>query len=119
MIKLKKNCIVRGIASYDVYFGEELQQFSVIVKEQFAPQEGEYKLKIFEDCVKILYIQNGKRCGEIRAGNGLFNMIGCTMYCGELVAGVLCVRGKEWLEILKSEIRVNDKYVVIEEQTPC
>ena len=114
MIRLKKNIVVRGIASYDVYFGEELQPFSVIVREQFAPNDGRYKLKVYEDCVMILYPQNGKRCGEIRSGNGLFDKIGCTMHCGELVAGVLCVKGNDWLEIIKAEIRVGDKCMVVD-----
>jgi len=118
MIRLIKKTIVRGVASYDVHFGDGKFYCSVIVNENFAPNEGIYKLKIREEHILICYPQNGRRCGEIRAGNGLHGVIGCKMFCGELVAGVLCVRGREWLEQIKAEIACNGNELVVEEAHP-
>ena len=114
MIRLIKKTIVRGVASYDVHFGDGKFYCSVIVNESFAPQEGRYRLRVCEERILICYPQNGRRCGEIRAGNGLHGIIGCKMFCGDIVAGVLCVRGKEWLEMIKAEIVCNGNELEVE-----
>lgn len=114
MIRLINRNIVRGIASYDVFFGDTPTGCSVIVPEKFAPAEGTYRLKICENRIVMMYPNKAGRCGEICAGNGLHGVIGCVMHCGELVAGVLCVRGREWLEAMKAEARVSGKEMRVE-----
>mgnify|MGYP003298905008 CR=1 FL=1 len=118
MIRLVKKNTVRGITSYDVYFGEEHKLCSVIVRSMFEPSKGSYRLEISGDVIVIRHSKKGWRIGEIRVGNGLYSTLGCVMHLGELTCGVLCVKGQKWLESLRWYMEVNGNELVIEEAHP-
>lgn len=114
MIRFVKKNIVRGITSYDIYYGNELTRCSVIVRSQFEPLKGSYRLEVSNGVIFIRHLTKGWRMGEIRVGNGLYGTLGCVMHCGELSGGILCVRGNDWFESFKSQIKMNGRELVIE-----
>lgn len=118
MIRLIKKNIVRGITSYDVYFGEERTNCSVIVRTPFEPLMGRYRLEILDDVIVIRHLTKGWRVGEIRAGNGVYGRIGCVMHCGVLTAGVLCTNGHYWFDGLREYIVNNGNELVISPPVP-